>query len=466
MNLPLLKLRLFTVRAVWFETVALTALMPLIGYAVNADDPFFLNNQFPWLILAPLLISLRYGFLFGMSSTLVLIALFILGRNFNWNFIPVFPLEQVVGMIAITVVTSEFNERWQQKIVPLQRKYEQLTLRMKEFSRAYQLLKGSHSLLEQQTASHKTSLRDSLLNLHKHTLEIAKNDGEPLVGIGDRILELFSHFGSVQTASIHAVSDAQKISMRSIACLGNPPSFWPTNPLIREAFKTGYVTSIQSYNEDMSQEIIVVVPLVDVFQKIWGMVIINEMSMFALQENTLNLLSLLGGYMGDLVRCRADSSQLSQDVWKVFEHEVRCVMKDVSFYKVEAAVVVVINSSLEKHNRRMARFNAELRGQDKVMSFSDLFDRHVIISLLPLTDEQGLKDFLLRFDLMCPTEDLMLVGTDEARLNHASNRDECIYSGLLNKTYSPEAVLLKIAQVCQGEKTIKQGDLSCADISA
>lgn len=447
MNITLARSKFLTSRTAWLETLALTVILPVIGYGVNAADPFYLNNRFPWLILAPLLISLRYGFLFGMSSASLLIASFTFGRYLNWMIVPVFPVEMVVGMILVTMITAEFYDIWQQKLQPLQHKYHHLKLRMNEFSRAYHILKGSHSQLEQQTANYTKSMRTSLLDLQEKILTLAKNGGEPLSGIGDHILDLFIEYGSIQIASVYAVSEDQKIILPPIACLGNPPPFWPTNPLVREAFKTGHVTSIQTHDEAMDQEILVVIPLVDVFQKIWGIVNVNEMSMFAFQENTLDLFSLLGGHIGDLIKRRTEASLLSKDAWLEFEYELRRVLEEVRNFKIAAAVVVCITNCVETHDLFISRLRSELRRLDKVLNFIDDFDQHIVINLLPLTDENGLKDFLSRLGLMHSIDSKTLTGFEEGSTYLTLDGDMTIYSWVLNDTHSPEKVLSKIAQL-------------------
>ncbi|MFI3185806.1 MAG: GAF domain-containing protein [Methylococcaceae bacterium] len=470
MNITLARSKFLTSRTTaWLETLALTVVLPVIGYGANTTDPFYLNGQFPWLVFAPLLISLRYGFLFGMSSASLLITMFALCQYLNWGIVTVFPKEMVVGMMLITMISAEFHDSWQQKLKPLQHKYHHLKLRMNDFSRTYHILKGSHSQLEQQTANYTKSMRTSLLDLQKKILTLAKNEGEPLSGIGDQILDLFSEYGSIQTASVYAVSKDQEISLSPVACLGNPPPFWATNILVREALKTGCVTSIQPYDdkEEMNQEILVVIPLVDVFQKVRGMVIVNEMPMFALQENTLDMLSLLGGHIGDLIKRRTETNLLNKDARMDFEYELRRVLKEVHSFKIGAAMVVRISNCVETHDLFISRFRSEFRGLDKALSFMDDFGRQIIINLLPLTDENGLHDFLSRLDLLPSIDNRTLRGFDEGSAYHALNGDLTIYSWILNDTHSPEKVLSKIAQLCQSNQpTNRNGDYSRADISA
>ena len=54
--------------AVFAEVLIVTLLLPALGLWRHPHDPFFLQANFPWLLLAPLLLSLRYGFAQGLGS--------------------------------------------------------------------------------------------------------------------------------------------------------------------------------------------------------------------------------------------------------------------------------------------------------------------------------------------------------------------------------------------------------------
>jgi polysaccharide biosynthesis protein PelD len=467
MGLPSVLTKVLEVRTARLETLALTMIIPAIGFGMNAGDPFFLDNRFPWLVLAPFLTSQRYGFLFGMSSASFLICLLSFSRFFHWVDMPEYPTEQVVGMILITLITAEFHGLWQRKLQSIQNKYQYLNLRMNEFSRSYHILKGSHSQLEQQTANYTKSMRTSLFDLEKQMQTLAKHEGDPLKSIGDYILNLFSQYGSIQTATLYSVSENQKLSLHPIACLGSSQPIWPSNPLVREALKSGHVTSIQNFDEDLGQEILVVIPLIDVYQNIWGVVIVNEMPMFALQENTLDLLSLLGGHIGDLIQRRTEALLLSKDVWMEFEHELRCVLRDARKLKISAAMIVSITSCTKTYDDLMSKYRSELRGLDKVLSFDDSFGRKVIINLLPLTDENGLWDFLLRLGLMRYIDCNALAGYAGDSAYPSTNEDIAIYSWILTEVDTPDKVLSKIEQIChRNEPTTSKGDYSRAEASA
>lgn len=468
MGLLIPAVKIFDLRTAWMETLALTFLFPLVGYLIDASDPFYLNTQFPWLILSPILISLRYGFLFGMIGIVLLIALFFLCWVSNWVIFPFVPVEMLVGMILTALITAEFHDIWRRKMQPLHYKYQNLQLRMYELSRAYYLLKESHALLEQQAATTK-SMRAWLLELQNRLLSLEKRQGGPLDEIGDQILELFSEYGSIQTASVHSVSESRRINPQPGACLGNPAAVSATHPLVLGALKTGHVASLQRDSEarDQDYDILVVVPLVDIFNKIWGLVVINEMPMFALQENTLDLFALLGGYLGDLIQRRGEEQSMNEFVSREFEHELKRAWKDVRSLKMSTAVALCIFSQKESDGLAVSKFRSQVRGLDKVWSFRDSIGRLIVVCLLPFMDQQDMSDFFNRLHLLESDDRNSWLGYEEEGGRIILNEGIIIYSWVLNeKTLSVNPILSKVVEFCPGKKTTsKSVDTLRADIS-
>ncbi len=384
----------------WIDSFVLTLILPLIGYVINSDDPFYLTYKFPWIIFAPMLIGLRYGFLFGFGNACLLAGILALGASFDFKWIPFFPVETIIGMLLITLVSTEFYDLWQQRLRPLQFKYRHLKLRMEKFSHSYHILKVSHAKLENQLTLYAKSIRTSLLELEKRMPVLEEYKGDSLCGIGKPILDIFSEYCQIQTASLFSVSENNELGSNPIASLGYPSVLSPNNQLVREAVKSGSVTSFRQIDKSFEQEALLAIPLVDVYQKIWGIVIVYEIPMFAMQDNTLELLSLLGGHFGDLIQRRAEASLLTKNSWGELEYELLRIFKDVQKSKTEAAAVVIISPDLKTYQSLISKFRSELRELDKVLTINDGFLNHVIINLLPLTDEEGLNNFISRLGLM------------------------------------------------------------------
>lgn len=389
----------------WIESIGISILIPIIGYAIDPLDPFFANYDFPWLILAPLLISLRYGFASGIMTSSLLIGMVATGFYSGWPGISFFPTEMIVGLLLVTLISTEFHGIWVRKIKLLENKYNYINARMNKFTRAYHLLKGSHHQLELHVASQAKSLRSFLLDLERQVLSLEKKEGEPLAGIGESILRLFSDFASVQIAAIYGVTDDErkKINPEPVACLGRAAPLISSDPLVKEVLNTGHVASIKLEDDDAMDftKTLVVIPLIDVYQKIWGLVVVNEMPLFALQESTMDLFAILGGNIGDLIKRRTEAYYEIDDKGKNFELKLRRVLNEIKLLKTSAVIIGVAINSEELQDKYLARFQANLRGVDKIWIFKDKEqNRKTYLILLPYTNEEGANEFLNRIRLL------------------------------------------------------------------
>jgi hypothetical protein len=438
----------------WTESIAISLLLPVIGYAIDPADPFFLDYRFPWLILAPIFASLRYGFVCGIASSVLLIGMVSSSFYLGLPEVAFFPKEVIVGLLLLTVISAEFHESWTRKIKLLDYRYNHLKVRMDKFSRSYHLIKGSHYQLEQHLASQAKSLRLSLLDLKKRILSLEKNMGEPLAGVGDHILKILRSHVNVQMAAIYAVNEQKKISAEPVACLGQPRPLPPSDPVIEEALRTGDVASLEMEKTaaGVPGGALVAVPLVDVYQKIWGVIVVNEIPLFALQEATMDVLAVLGGEMGDLIKRRAESHCSDDDGRKAFGNRLRRVLREAKDLKTSAVAIATVISSEELQSKLLAKFQTELRGVDEILVVKNAWDRQVFLMLLPYTDEKGANEFLSRMELSrlspepaCHCSNGMVLST--------GNSDIRVCMWMLDHKTSFEKILPEIDRVCKNEFT-------------
>lgn len=423
-------------KAKWIEPIIISFLFPSIGYIIDYKDPFFINYQFPWLIFAPLLIALRYGFICGISCVSLLISMVTIAFFLGWPQVPFIPKEILIGMLLITMISAEFHDVWYRKKKLLEDKYCHVGLRMDEFTRNYHLLKGSHNQLEQHLANHAKSLRSCLFDLKKQILSLKCHEGAPLNGIGKEILKLFSNYANIHTAAIYGINEHNKIDREPVACLGTPSPLWISDPLIIEAMKTQHVASINTVKNDamVAAGALAVIPLVDVYKKIWGLVVVNEMPLFALQQNTMDLLAVLGGSVGDLIKRRAEF----YDNKKALEVGLARILVDIKQLNTSAVMIGIILSAKNNQSECQARFLAELRVVDKIWILEENQRHHFFLIVLPYTDGQGALEFLKRTDLPIP---LTIEGCQ-----YSNNDDANIYVRVLNKKNSLEEILSEISQ--------------------
>ena len=438
----------------WAEPIAVSFLLPATGYVIDPADPFYIDYRFPWLILAPVFASLRYGFVSGVTSCALLIGMISSAYYLGLPQVPFFPNEMIVGLLLLTVISAEFNESWVRRIKLLDHKYGQLKVRMDKFARIYHFIKGSHYQMEQHLASQVKSLRVSLLDLKKKILSLENNAGEPLAGIGENILKILGSYLNVQIAGIYEVNERREIGSNPLACLGQPRILSAFDPVIGEALRTGHVASVEAEKDrpTAAAEALVAIPLVDVYQKIWGMVVVNEMPLFALQESNMDFLAVLGGKMGDLIKRRAESHcNCNEDGIKVFESKLRRTLEEVRDLKTSAVALATVITSEEMQSKFLAKFQTELRGVDEILIVNDTPEHRLFLMLLPSTDENGAKEFLNRIELSKLPADVIGHPSGAVMSFGDSNVRVCMWV-LDNKTSLPK-ILSGINEFCRGELT-------------
>jgi len=287
----------------WLETIVITAVLPATALWFNPADPFLLETGFPWVILAPILLGSRYGFAHGLGSAMLLVAALAGSWYQGWLPTETFPTALSLGLLFTGIVTGEFGQHWARRHEQLDARCNYLQARLDQFSRVYQLLKVSHARLEQQVQGASMSLRTVLLAFREQLSRSEFQDGVPLGGMGDSVLRIFRECGGVQMAALYQVTPPFGVDPSPAAQLGRPPPLVVSNPLLREAVKTGQTVAVQADDYSAAADgVLAVVPLVDVQDQVWGVVTINEMPFVDFQHSSLDLLTIIGGYIGDAIR--------------------------------------------------------------------------------------------------------------------------------------------------------------------
>ncbi|MCC6915967.1 hypothetical protein [Nitrosomonas sp.] len=231
----------------WSESIVLPFSFIAIGYLIDPLDPLFLQNHFPWLIVAPVLICLRYGFLYGLVTTSLIISSITFALYLKWPQPFDFPKETVLGLVIIAFISSEFYEFWNRKITAIKYEFNYIKTRMENFSRSYNLIKSSHYYLEQHLASQTKSLRLTLSDLERKIFSLTANKEESLPDIGLNILRIFSDYANVQAASLYMTDPEKKLIPQPVAYIGGDSLIAsPDDPVIKEALKLGFSTILFS----------------------------------------------------------------------------------------------------------------------------------------------------------------------------------------------------------------------------
>lgn len=378
-------------KVAWVETILITLIIPLFGYWINKDDPFFLKHSFPWILFAPLLPAMRYGFGHGFVSSIILISLITLGWRFGILPFNNFPGGFILGLLMISMLVGEFTDMWlrqlgkQDVINRAQRK------RLDEFTRNYQLLKVSHDRLENRLASSTNSLREALVNLKIK----AKNlDGSKsiLKNVSVDILTMMADYSYVQSANIFQVEADKLINTMPFASLGKSILVDSYNSLIRKTIETRQLVSINHEvyedNNDLENKnnILAAAPIIDVEGHIWGIVVIHEMPFVAFHYENLQLIAVLCGHIGDLISHAEQRYSYGNSKGAIFVHALKRTILDRKDFDIETVLLVLTLPEDKSISHEIETLLlGQMRGLDRAWVQKNMDGKMVLFILMPLT---------------------------------------------------------------------------------
>ncbi|MFO7705371.1 MAG: PelD GGDEF domain-containing protein [Halopseudomonas sp.] len=380
----------------WVETILLTALAVGLGIYFVPEDPLQVY-EFPWPLLAPLLVGLRYGFFKALVSAGLLIAAVLLLRESGLPVYERMPSTWIIGMLVTSLVVGEFRDLWGRRLQRLQMANEYRQYRLDEFTRAHQILRLSHDRLELRVAGSDQSLRSSLLILRERLREL-KPKGDPLIAMAQPIIELLGQYGSLGIAGLYAVKDG-RMESRPLATLGAMGALEPGDKMVCLCLEKGDLVSIREEflergDQKQFSSLQVCVPLIDTEHQILGILAVRQMPFFVFNDRTFSLLALLAGHVADLLRSDAAALQLHDADAQSFSQQLRRALVDVEQHNADAALCLF---ELPDSNQELLRLFADSqRGLDVQIHLRNSRGFACILVLLPLTSTEGYRGYLTR----------------------------------------------------------------------
>jgi hypothetical protein len=377
----------------WAEVGVLTLLSLLLPLGFHPDDPFWYNAQFCWPMLGPLLISLRYGFSKGLMSALSLFIAQMVAIKTGAIHSGGFPFKSMFGYLLLILIAGEFRDWWGKNNTQQQRQLDYAQDRLDTFTRHYHLLKASHDRLEQMVAGHALSLREAIQAVRTTISQLADRRIDEAA---PSILSLFIEYGGIQTASLYKVENGQ-IQSTPLASVGPVHPVARDDILVQTMFTETQLVSIRSFADDEQiSQYQLVVPLTDIDDNIYAVLLVEAIQFFALKKSTLTLLAVLAGHIGDLLRNTIINPVMYPDESAAFIAQVRQAQKEAKRYQIPAQLLKLQARSPSANAKRvMEHLNTTRRGLDIYLYDPDQLTLHL---LMPLADELDQAGFLGRVD--------------------------------------------------------------------
>ena len=373
------------------EFVLFAALLPLLGHLIFSEDPLGINSGFPWVIAGPVLFAARYGSIWGFLCSILASAVFIVMPTNAYADELSSLMSLCVGMVVMSVIVGDASLQWRRKSTQSSAENQYLRHRLKQFSTDYHILKVSHGQLEEYLAGQRLSLREALQQLKP----VLAGNSEGMVA-GKELMAIFAQFCSVQVAGLYVMKDEKCIDPKPVAIHGEMDELQSIDPMMRVAIETHELVSVKLDSlakDDFQPSALAIVPIVDFNDHLHGLLVIQDMHFMAFQQENLNILSLLGGYIGNLLtRLRGQSH--SKTAW--FLSELDAALRFSTQHGVQSSLLCLQLDDSEA-SVSVARFLSQnIRGLDSSWLPITRSDNSAVAILLPLLSDEQCDSYIQR----------------------------------------------------------------------
>lgn len=365
-------------------------------------DPFGLAASFPWVWLMPALIAMRYGSGTGIFSVLLILVAwfgFPAYSYAHYDALAAFPNAYFLGGLGLVLVCGQFSDVWNARNRRLRAVNAYLDERLNTLTNNHFLLRLSHERLEQDLLSRPLTLRETLQRLRE--LGVAGREGLPAV---QDFLQLLAQSCQLEIAAVHALDDAGRPLPAPAAAIGAPGPLAADDALLRFALQQRSLAHVQS--SELAQEqrdgsrYLVCAPLTPSHGAPVGVLVVERLPFFALNDDLLQLLSVLIGFYADGIQAGAAVREVTALVPSC---PPPMALDLVRLARIRAEVgldstLVALVFERSELGQDMAELVRRTRRGIDIAWDLERQDRRIIITLLPLAGNAAVEGYLRRIE--------------------------------------------------------------------
>lgn len=291
------------------ETLLWPALLVALSWYSHPDNPFYINEGFPWPWLGPWLIGLRYGVSYGTAASVGLLAAWALLAPQND-----FPRLYFLGGAIATLIAGEFGSYWRMQMLRLQESLHYLNDKVERLTRRLYLVKLSHDELEYEMVDRPGTLRESLIELRTLMDDITRHTAASATELpgAQQMLEFVMAQCRIESAAIYTVRMDPVVQLKRIATAGGMLEPAADDPMIERALESGHQVHLQDALLEVSErkQLIAVTPLMSSAGQPFGLLAIGNMPFTALTTDNLQTIAVLLESYADYLRLSLNASAL------------------------------------------------------------------------------------------------------------------------------------------------------------
>jgi polysaccharide biosynthesis protein PelD len=385
------------------ESVGLVVVAIALAYWLNPRDPLVMHNGFPWLWLASLLISLRYGTLLGLLTGAVMLEAWV----FLYPHGTPFPALYFAGGLCQTILAGHFGDTWGSRAARASSLNDYLNDRLVALTNSHYLLRLSHERLEKDLLSRPTTLRDSITALRRLSVNAdtkadhraASKDGGSLIG-ANGMLEFVAQACQIEVAALVPVRDG-KCGTQPIARIGDTFEIDTRDQLVTHAIATRSVAHLKNTDDgDPVSQYLIVAPVVSADGELRALLVVKRMPFLSLTFDNLQLLLVLLGYYADGVEHSTFVQRILDQVPECpydFALDLSRLTRLQSRSGVASSLVALVFPRDEAGDSLFEHVMRRRRSLD-VMWPVQTPRQSVLLNLMPATDTTGIDGYLARIE--------------------------------------------------------------------
>ncbi|OED38416.1 hypothetical protein AB833_19750 [Chromatiales bacterium (ex Bugula neritina AB1)] len=376
------------------ELLVFSIAVPGIGFFFFKHDPVGMNSGFAWFIIPPVVFAARYGALWGFLCAITCTAsLAYPWLAYSTQFSDLLALG--VGTVILSIIVGDYASSGKKQSAQEHAENQYLRHRLKEFSKDYHILKVSHGQLEEFMAGQRISVRQALQQL-KPLLTTSGNKNKQVLQAGNELMAVFAQFGAVQVAGLYGMKANNRLNPEPIALHGDMPALNLFDPLVKLAIESGQLVSVKleaHASETVDSKLLAVVPIIDSHNQLHGILAIKDMHFMAFQQENLNVLALLGSYIGDMLT-RSRSIGESRSGW--FLAELDNAIRFARTNRVQSALLTIKLKTTDQTQFVADYLGSNIRSLDSSWQPHSASGSNTVVILLPLMNKAQCEAYLQR----------------------------------------------------------------------
>ncbi len=370
---------------------------------ITPEDPFGLEAQFPWLWIVPALLAMRYGTAMGVLAVMIVLG--------SWLVLPLmeikvghpsieFPKIYFMGGLLLTLVCGQFSDMWNAHIHRLRVINAYLDERLGTLTKNHYLLRLSHDRLEQDLLAKPLTLRETLLRLRKLS---STQTGRELP-CAQEFIQLLGQHCQLEIAALYGMGQNESFSEQATASLGVVTPLAQDDPLVQYSVEHRSLAHVQtgamSVEARDQSRYLICAPLLTSQDILVGLLVVEKLPFFALNDNALQQLSVFAGFY-------ADGVAIGHAVYPVLQAVPDCpielALDIVRLHRikvnegVESSLVVLVFESDARSLDIYEQVKRLNRGVDINWHFSGK-RRHALLTLLTLAGPAAVEGYIHRIE--------------------------------------------------------------------